>query len=67
MGGHSTSGRPARVGGEAAVTFNRGPGTYGNGSPAMAYMLGQRLEVLHRRLPELFKRVGDLENSPGKG
>ncbi len=67
IGGHITIGRAAKVGGQSAVTFNVEPGTYVNGSPAMAYMLGQRLEVLHRRLPELFKRVGDLENSPGKG
>lgn len=61
IGGHISIGRKAKVGGQSAVTFNVEPGTYVNGSPAMSYMLGQRLEVLHRRLPELFKRVDELE------
>ncbi len=62
IGGHITIGRGAKVGGQSAVTFNVDPGAYVNGSPAISYMLGQRLEVLHRRLPELFKRVEQLEN-----
>ncbi|MDB6169000.1 MAG: lpxD [Verrucomicrobia bacterium] len=61
IGGHITIGRGAKVGGQSAVTFNVDPGAYVNGSPAISYMLGQRLEVLHRRLPELFKRMDKLE------
>ena len=49
------------------MTFSVEPGTYVNGSPAMSYMLSQRLEVLHRRLPDLFKRVDELEKLAGKG
>jgi len=66
IGGHITIGRAAKVGGQSAVTFNVDPGTYVNGSPAISYMLGQRLEVLHRRLPELFKRVDQLEKLAGR-
>ena len=66
IAGHITIGRAAKIGGQSAVTFNVEPGAYVNGSPAIAYMLGQRLEVLHRRLPELFKRVDQLEQAPGK-
>ena len=66
IAGHLTIGRAAKIGGQSAVTFNVEPGAYVNGSPAIAYMLGQRLEVLHRRLPELFKRVDHLEQAPGK-
>ena len=61
IGGHIGIGAKAKVGGQSAVTFNVEPGAYVNGSPSMPYMLGLRLEVLHRRLPELFKRVDELE------
>jgi UDP-3-O-[3-hydroxymyristoyl] glucosamine N-acyltransferase len=62
IGGHITIGRQAKIGGQAGVSFNVEPGVYVNGTPAMPYMLFQRLEVLHRRLPDLFKRVDRLEN-----
>ena len=62
IGGHITIGAKAKVGGQGGVSFDVEPGTYVNGTPAMPYMLGHRLEVLHRRLPELFKRVDTLEN-----
>lgn len=61
IGGHVTIGKAAKVGGGAGVANNVKPGAFVNGTPAVAYMLGQRLEVLHRRLPELFKRVDELE------
>ncbi|HND62408.1 MAG TPA: UDP-3-O-(3-hydroxymyristoyl)glucosamine N-acyltransferase [Opitutaceae bacterium] len=67
IGGHISVGKGAKVGGQSAVTFSVEPGTYVNGSPAMSYMLSQRLEVLHRRLPDLFKRVDELEKLAGKG
>lgn len=61
IGGHLTIGAKAKIGGQSAVTFDVEPGAYINGSPGIPYMLGQRLEVLHRKLPELFKRVDTLE------
>ena len=61
IGGHVTIGKAAKVGGGAGVANNVKPGAFVNGTPAVSYMLGQRLEVLHRRLPELFKRVDELE------
>jgi len=61
IGGHITIGAKAKIGGQAGVSFDVEPGTYLNGTPAMPYMLSQRLEVLHRKLPELFKRVDGLE------
>jgi UDP-3-O-[3-hydroxymyristoyl] glucosamine N-acyltransferase len=66
VAGHLSIGRQAKAGGQAGVTSNVEPGAYVNGTPAMPFMLGQRLEVLHRRLPELFKRVDRLENLLGK-
>ncbi|RFC47038.1 MAG: UDP-3-O-[3-hydroxymyristoyl] glucosamine N-acyltransferase [Verrucomicrobia bacterium] len=61
IGGHLTIGAKAKIGGQSKVTFDVEPGAYINGSPGIPYMLGQRLEVLHRKLPELFKRVDTLE------
>lgn len=61
IGGHVTIGAKAKVGGGAGVANNVEPGAFVNGTPAISYMLGQRLEVLHRKLPELFKRVDELE------
>lgn len=61
VGGHITLGKGAKVGGQTGVTFNVPPGTYVNGTPAMPYMLERRLQVLHQRLPDLFKRVELME------
>lgn len=61
IGGHITIGAKSKIGGQAGVSFDVEPGTYLNGTPAMPYMLSQRLEVLHRKLPELFKRVDEIE------
>ncbi len=61
VGGHITLGKGAKVGGQTGVTFNVPPGTYVNGTPAIPYMLERRLQVLHQRLPDLFKRVELME------
>ncbi len=61
VGGHITLGKGAKVGGQTGVTFNVPPGTYVNGTPAIPYMLERRLQVLHQRLPDLFKRVELIE------
>jgi UDP-3-O-[3-hydroxymyristoyl] glucosamine N-acyltransferase len=60
-GGHIHIGTKAKIGGQAGVNFDVEPGAYLFGTPAMPYMLSQRLEVLHRKLPELFKRVDEVE------
>ena len=61
IGGHITIGSKAKIGGQAGIAFDVEPGAYVNGTPGIPYMLGQRLHVLHRKLPELFKRVDGLE------
>lgn len=61
VAGHIKIGKGAKAGGRAGITSNVEPGQFVNGMPAMPYMLERRLQVLQRRLPELFKRVDLLE------
>lgn len=63
LAGHITLHRGSKVGGGAGVTSDVAAGAYVNGTPAMPYMLERRLTVLQRRLPDLFKRVEQLERS----
>lgn len=64
VGGHITIGKGSKAGGQTGIAFNVGPGSYLNGTPAIPYMLERRLQVLHQRLPDLFKRVEALEKKP---
>ncbi len=61
IGGHITLGKGSKVGGQSGLTYDLPAGSYVNGTPAIPYMLERRLQVLHQRLPDLFKRVEALE------
>ncbi len=61
VGGHITIGKGAKAGGQTGIAFDVDPGVYLNGTPAIPYMLERRLQVLHQRLPDLFKRVEAME------
>lgn len=61
IAGHLTVGQGAKAGGGAAITADVAPGVFVNGNPAIPFMLERRIAVLKQRLPELFKRVGVLE------
>ncbi|HVT72932.1 MAG TPA: UDP-3-O-(3-hydroxymyristoyl)glucosamine N-acyltransferase [Lacunisphaera sp.] len=63
VGGHITIGKGTKAGGQTGIAFDVPPGSYLNGTPAISYMLERRLQVLHQRLPDLFKRVEALEKS----
>lgn len=64
VGGHITLGKGTKAGGQSGIAFDTEPGSYLNGTPAMPYMAERRLQVLHQKLPELFKRVENLEQRP---
>ncbi|MDI1336117.1 MAG: UDP-3-O-(3-hydroxymyristoyl)glucosamine N-acyltransferase [Lacunisphaera sp.] len=64
VGGHITLGKGTKVGGQTGIAYDTPPGSYLNGTPAISYMLERRLQVLHQRLPDLFKRVEALEKKP---
>jgi UDP-3-O-[3-hydroxymyristoyl] glucosamine N-acyltransferase len=68
--GHVTLGKGSKVGAQCGVNNDIAPGASVRGTPALPYMLEQRVTVLRNRLPELFKRVEKLEEhlgiDPGK-
>ncbi|WP_438481927.1 UDP-3-O-(3-hydroxymyristoyl)glucosamine N-acyltransferase [Oleiharenicola lentus] len=61
VGGHITIGKGSKAGGQTGIAYDVPPKSYLNGTPAIPYMLERRLQILHQRLPDLFKRVEALE------
>jgi UDP-3-O-[3-hydroxymyristoyl] glucosamine N-acyltransferase len=61
IGGHITLGKGTKAGGQTGIAYDTPPGSYLNGTPAIPYLLERRLQVLHQRLPDLFRRVEALE------
>lgn len=61
IGGHITLGKGTKAGGQTGIASDTAPGSYLNGTPAIPYMLERRLQILHQKLPDLFKRVEFLE------
>jgi UDP-3-O-[3-hydroxymyristoyl] glucosamine N-acyltransferase len=62
LAGHIRLGRGAKVGAQSGVGRDVPPGTSVFGSPSIPLMLEQKFAILRPRLPELFKRVGAIEN-----
>jgi UDP-3-O-[3-hydroxymyristoyl] glucosamine N-acyltransferase len=61
VAGHIVVGNGVKVGAKSGLNADLAAGVFVNGNPAMPYMLERRITILHQRLPELFKRVGALE------
>lgn len=61
VAGHLTIAKGTKVGAQSGINGDTEPGSFLNGTPAVAYNLERRLVVLYRRLPELFKRLDELE------
>ena len=61
VAGHLTIGKGVKAGGQAGINADVPAGTYINGTPAIPYQLERRIVVLSRRLPDLFRRVDELE------
>lgn len=49
------------VGAQAGIHFDTEAGKYYRGSPALEAILANRIHILQKRLPDLFKRVSQLE------
>jgi len=61
VSGHLTVGRGVKAGGRAGIVTDLEAGMFVLGMPALPHILEQRINVLRKRLPDLFKRVDALE------
>jgi UDP-3-O-[3-hydroxymyristoyl] glucosamine N-acyltransferase len=61
VAGHLHVGTGAKIAGQSGITKDVEPGAYLKGNPALPYMLAQRIAVLQKKLPELFKRFASGE------
>lgn len=66
VGGHITLGRGVKAGGRAGISTDIEAGSVVNGNPAIPMMLERRIAVLKTRLPDLFRRVGAIEEQLGR-
>jgi len=64
--GHIHIGSQTMIGAQSGVTHDLDPKSYVRDSPAMPYMIAQKVHVLKSRLPDLFKRVATLEETIGQ-
>ena len=61
--GHLTVGRGAKIAAQAGILKNVESGAFLKGNPALPFPLAQRIAVLQRKLPDLFKRFADLDSN----
>lgn len=63
IAGHLKVGDGAKIAGQSGIGYDIEPGAQVRGNPAIPVMESHRLDVLRRRLPDLFRRVAALEAS----
>ena len=61
IAGHLRIGNHVTIGAQSGVAKDVEDHDFVRGSPAISFMLAHRIEILKNRLPELFKRVDNLE------
>ncbi len=59
--GHIRIGSGCRIGAQAGVNCDLDPDSFVTDTPAYAHLQSRKIEILKRRLPELFKRVAKLD------
>ncbi len=65
LAGHLTVGRGSKIDGQSGINADLAPNSFVKGTPCLPYQLEQRINVLRRKLPDLFKRVDALESHFG--
>jgi len=65
LAGHLRVGRGAKIDGQTGVNSDVDAGSFVKGSPCLPYQLEQRINVLRRKIPDLFRRVSALEEHFG--
>lgn len=63
LAGHLKIGTGSMIGAQTGLNHDLEPNSVVRGTPAFPYMLAHRIDVLKKRLPELFKRVDNLEKT----
>ena len=67
LGGHIKIGDGAKIGGQAGVSHSVKAGAAIWGTPAMPIMAAMKLSAVQAKIPDLFKRVGKIEETLGLG
>ncbi len=65
ISGHLHIGKGVMIGAQTGLGHDLKPGSYVRGEQAYPYMLAQRIDILKKRLPELFNRVNNIEETLG--
>lgn len=63
--GHIELGDGAKVGAQSGINHDLKPNEYVRGTPAYPFMTAHKLDILKGKLPDLFKRVQDVEKALG--
>lgn len=63
IAGHLHIGNHVMIGAQTGVSNDLADKSFVRDTPALPYMLAHRVEALKRRLPELFKRVDNIEKT----
>jgi UDP-3-O-[3-hydroxymyristoyl] glucosamine N-acyltransferase len=63
VAGHLTIGKGSKADGQTGINSDLEPGSFVKGSPCLPYNLEQRINVVRKKLPDLFKRVDTLETA----
>ncbi|MDR0646996.1 MAG: UDP-3-O-(3-hydroxymyristoyl)glucosamine N-acyltransferase [Puniceicoccales bacterium] len=61
--GHLCVGNHVMIGAQSGVNHDLEDNSFVRGTPTLPYMLAHRIDALKRRLPELFRRVDNLEKT----
>lgn len=61
LAGHLKIGSGVQVGAQSGINSNIEAGAVVRGTPAYPFMLAHKIDILKKRLPELFKRVAKVE------
>jgi UDP-3-O-[3-hydroxymyristoyl] glucosamine N-acyltransferase len=65
VAGHLTIGKGCKADGQSGINSDLEPGSFVKGTPCLPYNLEQRINVLRKKIPDLFKRVDALESTSG--
>lgn len=65
LSGHLRIGKGAMIGAQTGLGHDLAPRSYVRGEQGYPYMLAQRIDILKKKLPELFGRVNKIEEALG--